>query len=62
GGAVTVLDAGRELASPVATLAGQVPGWVPLALAGVAMIAVGATYEARMRELGKVRAVLAGMR
>jgi len=58
GGAVAVLDAGRELADPVIRLAGILPGWVPFAVIGAGLLTTGATYEARMRDLSRIRAAL----
>ena len=48
GGAVVILDAGHELAPAAGQLAGLLPRWVPIAVIGVALLAVGATYEARL--------------
>jgi len=56
GGAVAVLDAGRELADPVIRLAAILPGWVPFAVIGAGLLTTGATYEARMRDLSRIRA------
>ncbi len=62
GGAVVILDAGHELAPAAGQLAGLLPRWVPIAVIGVALLAVGATYEARRRDLGRLRAALGRMR
>jgi hypothetical protein len=62
GGAVAILDAGHELAPAVAQLAGMLPRWVPIAVIGLVLLAVGATYEARLRDLGRLRAALGKMR
>ena len=62
GGAVVILDAGHELAPAVRQLAVLVPGWVPIAVIGLILLAVGATYEARLRDLGRLRAALGKMR
>jgi hypothetical protein len=35
---------------------------VPIALIGLVLLAVGATYEARLRDLGRLRTVLGRMR
>jgi hypothetical protein len=58
GGVVAVLAAGRELAAPAVRLAGVLPGWVPFAVIGAGLLATGATYEARMRDLARLRAAL----
>jgi len=62
GGAVVILDAGHELAPAVRQLAGVLPRWVPIAVIGVVLLVVGATYEARLRDLGRIRTALGGMR
>jgi hypothetical protein len=62
GGATVVLDAGHELAPAVRQLAGLLPRWVPIAAIGLVLLAVGATYEARLRDLGRLRAALGRMR
>jgi hypothetical protein len=62
GGAVAVLDAGRQLAGPAVRLAGVVPGWVPFAVIGAVLLGTGATYEARMRDLRRIRTALAQLR
>lgn len=62
GGAVAVVDAGRQLAPAIARLAGLVPRWVPIALLGLILLAVGATYEARLKDLGRIRAALGRLR
>ncbi len=62
GGTVVILDAGHELAPAVAQLTGMLPRWVPIAVIGVILLAMGATYEARLRDLGRLRAALGKMR
>ncbi len=61
GGAVAVLDAGHELAPAVQQLAGMLPRWVPIAVIGLILLAAGATYEARLRDLSRLRAALGRM-
>jgi len=39
-----------------------VPRWVPIAVIGVLLLAVGATYEARLRDLRKLRTALSRLR
>ncbi|WP_461038242.1 SCO7613 C-terminal domain-containing membrane protein, partial [Streptomyces mayteni] len=56
GGGALALVAGRELAPQVVQVAGLVPRWVPLALVGAALLAVGATYERRLRDARSFRA------
>jgi Predicted membrane protein (DUF2157) len=62
GAGVAVLDAGHELAPAVSRLAAMVPHWVPIAMAGLVLLFVGATYEARLRDLRRLRAALARLR
>ena len=59
--AVTVLDAGYQLAPEIRRLTEAVPGWVPIALAGAALLWAGATYEARLRNLAALRRTLASL-
>ena len=62
GAAAVVLDAGHELAPAVQQLAGMLPRWVPIAVIGLVLLAVGATYEACLRDLGLLRTALGRMR
>ena len=62
GAAVTALDAVHELAPAVTELARMAPRWLPIALAGLVLLILGATYEARLRDLKRLRAALAGLR
>ncbi|MFE4372924.1 SCO7613 C-terminal domain-containing membrane protein [Streptomyces sp. NPDC056835] len=62
GGAVLALDALHELAPYVAQLVGVLPRWLPPALAGLLLLAVGATYEQRLREARRLRGTLGRMR
>ncbi|MFD5321623.1 SCO7613 C-terminal domain-containing membrane protein, partial [Streptomyces sp. NPDC127098] len=55
GGGTLALVAGRELAPYVVQVAGVVPRWVPLALAGALLLTVGATYERRLRDARSLR-------
>ncbi|MEW2548729.1 hypothetical protein AB0910_23660 [Streptomyces sp. NPDC047002] len=61
GGAVLALDALHELAPYVVQVAGLVPRWVPMALAGALLLAAGATYEHRLRDVRRLRAALGRM-
>ncbi|MBA2946290.1 hypothetical protein H1D24_10785 [Streptomyces sp. PSKA28] len=58
GGAVLTLDALHELAPYLVQIAGALPRWVPPALAGLLLLAVGATYEQRIRDARRMREVL----
>ncbi|MFI1706993.1 SCO7613 C-terminal domain-containing membrane protein [Streptomyces griseoruber] len=61
GGAVLVVDALHELAPYLVQAADALPRWVPPALAGLLLLALGATYEQRLRDVRKVREVLGRM-
>lgn len=61
GGGVLLLDALHELAPYLVQLAGLLPRWVPPALAGLLLLAVGATYERRLRNVRRARDVLGRM-
>ncbi|MFE2035689.1 SCO7613 C-terminal domain-containing membrane protein [Streptomyces scopuliridis] len=62
GGAALTLDALHELAPYVMQMAGVLPRWLPPALAGLLLLAVGATYEQRLREARRLRRTLGRMR
>ncbi|MGW0749421.1 SCO7613 C-terminal domain-containing membrane protein [Streptomyces sp. NPDC002587] len=55
GGAVLAAVALHELAPYVVQVAGALPRWVPPALAGLLLLAVGATYEKRLRDARRLR-------
>ncbi|MEW2166307.1 hypothetical protein AB0912_25390 [Streptomyces sp. NPDC007084] len=61
GGAVLTLDALHELAPYIVQMVGALPRWVLPALAGVLLLALGATYEQRIRDARRVRDVLGRM-
>jgi hypothetical protein len=61
GGGVLVLVALHELAPYIAQVVGALPRWVPPALAGLLLLALGATYEHRIRDARRVREVLGKM-
>ncbi|MFD3467344.1 SCO7613 C-terminal domain-containing membrane protein [Streptomyces sp. NPDC058682] len=58
GGAVLAAVAVHELAPYVVQVAGALPRWVPPALAGVLLLAVGATYERRLRDARRLRSAI----
>ncbi len=62
GGAVLALVGVHELAPYVVQLVGALPRWLPPAAAGLLLLAVGATYERRLREARLLRERLARMR
>ncbi|MFE9930557.1 SCO7613 C-terminal domain-containing membrane protein [Streptomyces sp. NPDC005533] len=55
GGAALAVVAVHELAPYVVQVAGALPRWVPPALAGLLLLAVGATYEKRLRDARRLR-------
>ncbi|MFF8916608.1 SCO7613 C-terminal domain-containing membrane protein [Streptomyces sp. NPDC015032] len=62
GGAVLALDGLHELAPYVVQVVGALPRWLPPALAGVLLLAVGATYEQRLRDARRLKDALGRMR
>ncbi|MFC4610889.1 SCO7613 C-terminal domain-containing membrane protein [Streptomyces maoxianensis] len=62
GGTVLALDALHELAPYVVQVVGALPRWLPPALAGLLLLAVGATYEQRLRDARRLRDSLGRMR
>ncbi|MFE2557728.1 SCO7613 C-terminal domain-containing membrane protein [Streptomyces sp. NPDC059352] len=62
GGATLALDGLHELAPYVVQVVGALPRWLPPALAGLLLLAVGATYEQRLRDARRMRERLARMR
>ncbi|MDI3386786.1 hypothetical protein QIS99_11300 [Streptomyces sp. B-S-A8] len=61
GGTVLALVAAHELAPYVVQVVGALPRWLPPALAGLLLLAVGATYEQRLRDARRLRDVLGRM-
>ncbi|MFF4245314.1 SCO7613 C-terminal domain-containing membrane protein [Streptomyces sp. NPDC001822] len=62
GGAVLALDGLHELAPHVVQVFDALPRWAPPALAGLLLLAVGATYEQRLRDARRVRESFGRMR
>lgn len=62
GGTVLTLVAVHELAPYVVQVVDALPRWLPPALAGLLLLAVGATYEQRLRDARRLRATLHRMR
>ncbi len=62
GMAAAVLDAGHELAPAVRAVIHWLPGWLPIAVLGAVLLWAGATYEARLANLGRLRRSLGAMR
>ncbi|MGI5483796.1 SCO7613 C-terminal domain-containing membrane protein [Streptomyces lavendofoliae] len=61
GGAVLALVGLHELAPYVVQAVGALPRWLPPALAGLLLLAVGATYEQRLRDARRLRDTLGRM-
>ncbi|MFD8152570.1 SCO7613 C-terminal domain-containing membrane protein [Streptomyces sp. NPDC059720] len=61
GGTVLALVTLHELAPYVVQVTGALPRWAPPALAGLLLLALGATYEQRLRDVRRVRDVLGRM-
>ncbi|WP_435850637.1 SCO7613 C-terminal domain-containing membrane protein [Streptomyces olindensis] len=62
GGSVLALVTLHELAPYVVQVTGALPRWAPPALAGLLLLALGATYEQRIQDVRRVRDVLGRMR
>jgi hypothetical protein len=62
GGTVLTLVALHELAPYVVQVVGALPRWLPPAFAGLLLLAVGATYEQRLRDARRLRDHVARMR
>ncbi|MDQ6874365.1 MAG: hypothetical protein M3042_04775, partial [Actinomycetota bacterium] len=58
GAGVLLAVAVHELAPAVAAAISALPRWVPLAIAGLLLVLVGATYEHRRRDLRRLRDAL----
>lgn len=52
----------RELAPYIAQAADALPRWVPPALAGLTLLATGATYEQRLRDARRLRKTLGNLK
>ncbi|MFG2818571.1 SCO7613 C-terminal domain-containing membrane protein [Kitasatospora sp. NPDC048365] len=62
GAATALLTAGHELAPTVVQALGLLPRWVPLALAGLLLLALGARYEQRLHDARRLRESLRTLR
>ncbi|MFE9397683.1 SCO7613 C-terminal domain-containing membrane protein [Streptomyces flavidovirens] len=62
GSAALALVALHELAPYVVQVVGALPRWLPPAVAGLLLLAVGATYEQRLRDARRLRETLGRMR
>lgn len=62
GGFTLAAVAVHELAPWIAQLMTLVPRWVPVAVGGLALLLIGATYEARLRDVRRIRDGLRSLR
>ncbi|MEV7007368.1 hypothetical protein [Streptosporangium sp. NPDC051022] len=62
GGLVLAAVALHELAPWITRVVMEVPRWVPMAFGGLLLVVVGATYEARLRDVRRLRAAVGRMR
>ncbi|WP_214110265.1 SCO7613 C-terminal domain-containing membrane protein [Acrocarpospora catenulata] len=62
GGFTLAAVAVHELAPYVSELMVSVPRWVPMAFGGLLLLVVGATYEARLRDLRRLTSTIKGLR
>ncbi|MFG2619672.1 SCO7613 C-terminal domain-containing membrane protein [Streptomyces sp. NPDC048507] len=62
GGATLAAVALHELAPYVVQVAGVLPRWLPPAVAGLLLLAVGSTYEKRLRDARRLREALGRLR
>ncbi|GHE34669.1 hypothetical protein GCM10017673_41870 [Streptosporangium violaceochromogenes] len=62
GGLTLAVVALHELAPWIARVVMAVPRWVPVAAGGLLLVAVGATYEARLRDVRRLREAVTRMR
>ncbi|MFE7550490.1 SCO7613 C-terminal domain-containing membrane protein [Streptomyces gardneri] len=62
GGGALALDGLHELAPYVVQVVDALPRWLPPALAGLLLLAVGATYEQRLRDARRLKERLGRMR
>ncbi|MFC6883618.1 MULTISPECIES: SCO7613 C-terminal domain-containing membrane protein [Actinomadura] len=58
GGATLLLVAVRALGPYAARVVLDLPGWFPIAFAGLVVLVVGATYERRLRDLRRLHAAV----
>ncbi|MCM2577120.1 SCO7613 C-terminal domain-containing membrane protein, partial [Streptomyces meridianus] len=62
GGAVVALVAVHELAPYIVQVVDGLPRWLPPALAGALLLALGTTYEQRLRDARRIREALGRLR
>ncbi|MGI5166277.1 SCO7613 C-terminal domain-containing membrane protein [Spirillospora sp. CA-253888] len=61
GGGVLVLVAGHVLAPMAVEFLTGLPGWVPVAAAGLLVLGTGVTYEQRLRDLRRLRSAVTAL-
>jgi hypothetical protein len=62
GGFTLLAVAVHELAPWIVELVGAVPRWVPMALGGLLLLLIGATYEARLKDARRMRDMVRALR
>lgn len=62
GGLALTVVAMRELAPWIADLVTALPRWVPIAVGGLLLLVIGATYEARKRDMIRLKDAVARLR
>lgn len=62
GAIITVLHAVTAFRQQLAVVAGVVPWWVWLALAGTVLVVIATTYEARLRDAKRAAASIRSLR
>lgn len=62
GGLTLAAVAVRELAPPIAELVSAMPRWIPIAVGGLLLLVIGATYESRKRDVLRLKNAVANLR
>ncbi|MFF5208011.1 SCO7613 C-terminal domain-containing membrane protein [Streptosporangium sp. NPDC000396] len=62
GGLTLAVVALHELAPWIRQVVMTVPRWVPMAMGGLLLVVIGATYEARLKDVRRLRTVIGRMR
>ncbi|MFI6596634.1 SCO7613 C-terminal domain-containing membrane protein [Nonomuraea sp. NPDC050536] len=62
GGLTLAVVAVRELAPPIAELVSAMPRWIPIAVGGLLLLVIGATYESRKRDMLRLRNAVTKLR
>ncbi|WP_214325734.1 SCO7613 C-terminal domain-containing membrane protein [Nonomuraea sediminis] len=62
GGLTLAAVAVRELAPPIAELVSAMPRWIPIAVGGLLLLVIGATYESRKRDILRLKTAVTNLR